>query len=166
MDTSSDVGARTRKLLAQVEGWRQLRHGLLPAPYLVWRGRVHQPFREPLFAGTGAGNRHELEHRPGPEEIEVGGVGVLVVAEAIAGLAAVRPCISDSAEAPFVELDRTFRGHAGADDPVVPSGKNYEGKSWKAEPPGSDVASPPQDEEGRPDYEDDQAGVAEQAVAG
>src|SRR5207248_601174 len=86
IDADRHVVAQQRQLLAQVELWGQLRDRALAGADLVGAGRAPQPARECVLAGARARRAEQLEERARPEEVEVGGIGVVGVEEALAGL--------------------------------------------------------------------------------
>jgi hypothetical protein len=105
---SLDVGPRHRQRLTQIQPRRQLGQRLLARHHRGGGRRRLQPVGQLLLADRGARHRQQREHRALAEQIQVGGVGVAVVAEALAvvGRGAVGPGAVDAGKAALVEAHR------------------------------------------------------------
>ena len=105
------VLAQHRQVFAQVGARGELRDRLLARAHGRGLSRRLQPGRQRLLAHPGARGAQQLEERRRPEQIEIARVQVLVVEEAIAGLAArARPIGRPAARARARRTRRRGRG--------------------------------------------------------
>jgi len=165
IDARPDVCAGQRHGLAQVERRCQLRDRVLPVVHFVQRGRLFEPFRQSLFTRTRTGDREQLEAGAPPEEVQVVGVQVMLVAEPLAWFTGADPAVLDPTEAEFVEADRTLSLIKRANDPGVAMQKHREEDDGRSKPPGGRSPAPPQGDQSNFREEREEPGAAEQAVA-
>src|SRR5262249_35542584 len=100
VDAAGDAAAEEGELLAPVEARGEVAGGFLATAdggHVV--GRALQPAGEGLAAGSAMGVAEALEHRAGAEDVEVGGVGVVLVEELAAGDAEIVPAVFETGEA-------------------------------------------------------------------
>ena len=134
IDASTYFGAEARQILAQIELRSKLRHGRLPRARLVESGRREQPGGERLLAHPRARRREQLEERALPEEVEVCGIEMRRIEEALARLSAAGPAILEAREAALVEGRRSLGSSALPDDVVVEQDQRDECDEGKQQP--------------------------------
>ena len=166
VDAGPHVGAGQRHALAQVERRGQLGDGLAAGVNLERRGGRRQPRRERFFAGARACDREQLEQRPAAEQVEVIGVQVVGVHEAVTRLARPRPPILDARSPALVEVNRPRSEIALANDGVVPLHEPPEGDDRGGEPPIRERPAPAEDGDEHQHAKDGQAQVAQAFVTG
>ena len=106
MNALADGLGESPQLFAEVEAVAQLGDRLLALADRVDLGGREQPAREAVLAGRRARGAQELEQRAGSEQIEIDGIGMMLVEEARAGRSDPRPAILDAREAGLVVASR------------------------------------------------------------
>jgi hypothetical protein len=101
-----DLGAQKGEFLAQVKPLTKLRHRALALASLLQGGRPQEPCGQGILASARAGSAQQLEQAARSKDIKVGGIGVVVVAEAQSRLAATRPALLQTGEPPLIKLNR------------------------------------------------------------
>ena len=105
--------ALDRHRLPQWQARGQFTHrGLARPDHVRWR-RLEEPRRERLLAAARARRREQLKQAAVSEEVEIGGVEVVVGSETIALIAVANPLVADAAYPLFVPRDRPPRPGSG-----------------------------------------------------
>src|SRR5205814_3513781 len=104
----------------QVEGGAQIDDRLLPRENFRGRARRQQPTCEPVFAGPGARGTQQFIQRARPKQIQIFGVNVSGVTEAIALLAGPGPAMLDASQASLVKDNGTPRPLQSAENACMP----------------------------------------------
>ena len=106
------------------------------------------------FAHGEACGGEEFEQAAATEEIEVGAVDVIRIAEAVAGLSRAGPAVIDAGDAAAVERGGGFGAGACADDALMEDAEEEIGGEGEPEPFGGEmlvVADPGEDQSGGDD---------------
>ena len=130
-----DVVAEQRQLLAQIERGRSSATAACRARISATGAGARSHARQRLLAGARARRAEQLEQRAGAEEVEIAGVRMRRVDEALAGLAAARPAILEPRQAALVERHGAVGALPGADDRVVPEHQRHEAHHRQGDPP-------------------------------
>ena len=104
--------------------------------------RCQKPARQRFLARAGSRDGEQLEERRRSEQIEIVGVEMIRIAEALTVFTAAGPAILDARKAAVVERDRARRCVARPDDGVVLHDQRDERDDGKRRPPRSDPSSP------------------------
>ena len=104
----AQVRAEQRQFLAQVQQGRQFAHGDLPGANHVRRRRCQQPGRQHVFTAARSRSIDTLEQGRRPDDVEVRGVEVRVVEEAVTVFAARGPPVLEMSQATLVEVHGAF----------------------------------------------------------
>ena len=97
MNVLADRLGESPQLFAEVQAVAQLGDRFLALADHVDLGGSEQPAREAVLAGRRARGAQELEQRSGSEQIEIDGVGMVLVEVARAGRSGPRPAILERA---------------------------------------------------------------------
>src|SRR3954471_15776196 len=120
MNASTNVGARQRQRLAQVEGVAKFVERRVTCLDGDRSRRVLQPAGKRLLSGASPRQREQLEQRSATEQIEVGGIEMLVLEEPFARVPGSGPAIFETRQAAVVERDQASRRGARPDHAIMP----------------------------------------------
>jgi hypothetical protein len=146
------------QLFAQVERRAQLRDRLLPGSDRRGCRGFEQPAGERPLADARARRAEQLEERSLAEQVEVVGVGVVRIEEALAAAALPRPALLEPRQAGLVEGGRPLGLRAAPDQPVVDARRDDEGDDRQQDPgPGDRTRHHHRPQQDRRDGEDREA---------
>src|SRR3954471_11036150 len=118
MDAGANVRARQRQRLAQVESVAKFIERGVTCVDGDRSGRVLQPAGKRLFPGASPRQREQLEQRSVTEQIEVGGIEMLVLEETFAGVTGSGPAVLEAGQTTVVKRDQASRGGARPDHAI------------------------------------------------
>ena len=134
IEARAEILAGQRDVFMQVDFGAQFNNERLPLENLRQPRRREQPLRKATFAHRKSRGGQQLEEAPAPEEIEIFGIDVVFVAEAIAGLPGTEPAIVDASDSFFVVGGGGLRAMMSAENLFMDGGKDQIESDGNKEP--------------------------------
>lgn len=104
MHAHANIFAQDRQIFPKIELIAQFVHRSMAFVDSFHRSGGKQPFRKSVLSHAGAGGRQKLKQAAVAEQVEIGGVYVVRIVEALAGFSRVGPTVFDAGQPFFIKL--------------------------------------------------------------